>query len=160
MPAPVTTDWTCGPAKWAAVLILGAASIFGMVWSITMRRPLLATIPAPAAPVVEASAARPADPGHVIEREDTDVPAAAAPAAHAPRSRAAGPKPALTARLNVNTATAAELELLPGIGPALAGRIVQDRQANGPFKSVDDLDRVKGIGPKILDRIHELVTVD
>ena len=63
-------------------------------------------------------------------------------------------------KININTAGAAELELLPGVGPALAGRIVEYREKKGAFKRVEDLDRVKGIGPKILERIREKVTVE
>ncbi len=50
-------------------------------------------------------------------------------------------------RINVNTASPEELEALPGIGPTLARRIVQERSTRGPFKSIEDLQRVKGIGP-------------
>ncbi len=50
--------------------------------------------------------------------------------------------------VDVNSAPAQRLELLPGIGPAMAGRIVADRAENGPFQSIDDLRRVRGIGPK------------
>ena len=50
----------------------------------------------------------------------------------------------------MNTATAAELETLPGIGPVIARRIVEGR----PYRSVDDLDRVKGIGRKRLEEIR------
>ena len=50
------------------------------------------------------------------------------------------------APINVNTATAEQLEALPGIGPTLAAAIVQERERNGPFRSVDDLTRVPGIG--------------
>lgn len=60
--------------------------------------------------------------------------------------------------VNINTASAAELELLPGVGPALAGRIVAHREANGAFKSVDDLILVRGIGEKSLERIRPYVT--
>jgi competence protein ComEC len=58
--------------------------------------------------------------------------------------------------VNVNTATAAELEALPGIGPVIARRIVEGR----PYRSVDDLDRVKGIGPKRLEEIRPLVRTE
>jgi len=60
--------------------------------------------------------------------------------------------------LNINTATAQELEALPGIGTVLAARIVKDREANGPFKSVDDLKRVNGIGEGIVGKVREHVT--
>jgi competence protein ComEA len=60
--------------------------------------------------------------------------------------------------VNVNRATAVELEALPGIGPSLARRIVADREAQGPFANVAALDRVPGIGPALLARLGRLVT--
>jgi len=63
-------------------------------------------------------------------------------------------------RINVNTATEAELSVLPGIGPRLAERIVADRTANGPFDSLDDLTRVRMIGPRTVERIAEYVIVE
>ncbi|NLV92072.1 MAG: helix-hairpin-helix domain-containing protein [Firmicutes bacterium] len=62
-------------------------------------------------------------------------------------------------RINVNTASAWELERLPGIGPALAGRIVAERERHGPFITVDELVRVSGIGPKVLERLRPHVIV-
>lgn len=61
--------------------------------------------------------------------------------------------------VNLNRAGAAELESLPGIGPALAARIVADRDANGPFRSVDDLTRVSGVGPAVVSGLHGLAAV-
>jgi competence protein ComEA len=61
--------------------------------------------------------------------------------------------------INVNTASTEELEALPGIGPTLAAAIVDDRERNGPFTTVDDLNRVPGIGEGRLEPIRELVTV-
>ena len=61
--------------------------------------------------------------------------------------------------IDLNTATAQELETLPGIGPVMAGRIVTHRDTNGPFASVDDIQNVPGIGPKTLESIRPLVTV-
>ncbi|NER03614.1 MAG: DUF655 domain-containing protein [Okeania sp. SIO3C4] len=60
-------------------------------------------------------------------------------------------------KINLNTATAKELETLPGVGPKLAERIIQARQ-NKPFTSLDDLDQVPGIGPKILEQLSDRVT--
>ena len=58
---------------------------------------------------------------------------------------------------DINRATEAEWDELPGIGPAKARAIVEDRERNGPFRSIDDLARVKGIGPKLLERIREAI---
>src|SRR5205823_10429093 len=60
--------------------------------------------------------------------------------------------------IDVNRAAADELQKLPGIGPRLAQRILDER-AKAPFKSVDDLRRVSGIGPKTLEKLRAFVTV-
>ena len=62
-------------------------------------------------------------------------------------------------RVNLNTADQAALDTLPGVGPAIAGRIIEWRDANGRFASVDDLLSVSGIGPKMLESLRDLVTV-
>lgn len=59
--------------------------------------------------------------------------------------------------LNINTATEAELVQLPGVGPGLARRIVEYRQANGPFATIDDLQNVSGIGPSKFAKLEEYV---
>lgn len=61
--------------------------------------------------------------------------------------------------LNINTATAEELCELPGIGPALAGAIVEYRAEHGPFHSVDELTLVSGIGEGKLNAIRDAVTI-
>ncbi len=81
-------------------------------------------------------------------------------AAGAPRvAESAEAFPAGGRRIDINSAGAAELALLPGIGPALAERIIEDRERRGPFRRVEDLDRVKGIGPRIVERVRSLATV-
>lgn len=59
--------------------------------------------------------------------------------------------------INVNLASADELQLLPGIGPTLAQRIVENRAKQGPFASVGQLTRVRGIGPKTVARVATLL---
>ena len=62
-------------------------------------------------------------------------------------------------KVNLHTATVSQLEDLPGIGPALAARIVDHRQKNGAFKSVEDLMAVKGIGEKNFAKIQGFLSV-
>jgi competence protein ComEA len=68
-------------------------------------------------------------------------------------------QPAAAALVNLNTATAADLAKLPGIGPAVAARIVEYRQKNGSFKKIEELMNVKGIGEKTFLKLKPLVTV-
>lgn len=64
----------------------------------------------------------------------------------------------LHGRVNINTANRATLMQLPGIGPAMADRVISERAVR-PFSTVDELARVKGIGPKKLEKIRPFVTV-
>lgn len=169
MGAPSTADWTTGPAKWVAVGVLGAASLGGMAWSVFWReprpvQPLLSPDAAEPEAIVRPATAGassiqrpPPDPeppvteARIVERESP---------VHALPERVPAPDAPVVRLININTATAAELELLPGIGPALAGRIVDYRTAHGPFKSVDELDHVSGIGPRTLAKIRPLAKVE
>ena len=63
-------------------------------------------------------------------------------------------------RIDVNTAGIAELERLPGVGPALAQRIVDDRRHRGSFQTVEDLSRVSGIGPKTVEALEPYLTTE
>ncbi|WP_170180893.1 ComEA family DNA-binding protein [Paenibacillus baekrokdamisoli] len=60
-------------------------------------------------------------------------------------------------KLNINQATAEQLDALPGIGEVKARTIVEDREKNGAFRTVDDLRRVKGIGPKLLEKLKSSI---
>jgi competence protein ComEA len=64
--------------------------------------------------------------------------------------------PKLTAQFqaDLNTADWPELAQLPGVGPALAKRIIESRKVEGPFPTVDSLDRVRGVGPRTLERLR------
>ena len=62
-------------------------------------------------------------------------------------------------KIDLNRATAAELDALPGVGPSTAEKIVADREANGPFRTVEDLKRVSGIGDKKFADLADLVCV-
>ncbi|TQJ32061.1 ComEA family DNA-binding protein [Microbacterium sp. SLBN-146] len=79
---------------------------------------------------------------------------------------AAGEAPAMTeagvagdGRVNLNTADLSDLDTLPRVGPAIAQRIIEWRESNGRFSSVDDLLAIPGIGDKMLESFRDLVTV-
>ena len=84
----------------------------------------------------------------------------ATPVLATPAERTAGADlPALPGKININTASVTELETLPGIGPALAQRVVEYRQSNGPFRALEDIKNVKGIGDGIFAGIKDRITV-
>lgn len=89
---------------------------------------------------------------HVPSQNEPADPGAAVGAADGAGAAQDGP-------LDLNVASAADLEGLPGIGASLAQRISEYRTTNGPFKSVDDLRNVKGIGPALFAKIAPLVSV-
>ncbi len=70
------------------------------------------------------------------------------------------PTPSGPVQVFINSATLEELQNLPGVGPALAQRIIAYRDANGPFADLDALDAVSGIGPAMLEQLEPLVVFD
>ncbi|WP_217132026.1 ComEA family DNA-binding protein [Leucobacter chinensis] len=92
----------------------------------------------------------------VIDGEQILVPAEGEQSEQPGSSGAAAPEAG--GPVNLNSADAAALETLPRIGPALAARIIEWRDANGGFRSVDDLMNVSGIGPKVFAELRDLVT--
>lgn len=170
---PVVEDWTYGPARWIGVGLVVALSAVGLSWSLSSSRATPAgaaistpkpeqvkSVAKPDAPAAQRSEAKPKAGGPIV----TELPAAPAPAG-AP-AQPESPPPAVPvaanppAKINVNTASIAELESLPGVGPKLAQRILDDRAKNGSYKSLKDLDRVSGIGTKTLERLAPLITFD
>ena len=106
--------------------------------------------------------AAPELPHPVSEAAQNAAPESLAKAVHAPvGADSARQKSAfgLDGRLDLNRASADELEGLPGIGPKTAQRILDDRRTRGPFRKASDLTRVKGIGAKTLARLLPHITV-
>ena len=68
--------------------------------------------------------------------------------------------PGVSPKVNINTASAAELETLPGIGEKRAADIIADREANGPFRVPEDITRVSGIGEGTLAGLIDYITVE
>lgn len=149
-----------GPEATAALVLLGALGA-----GLTIGQVRSASDPVPAdfyaaadEAFAEAAEAGPAAPPTEAAPPPADMPAdaPAAVVAEAEVAEAAAPrrtsKPA-PARTNLNTASEAELQRLPGIGPALAGRIVAYREANGPFRDPSGVTGVKGIGEKTFAKL-------
>lgn len=102
-----------------------------------------------AMPVGEAAGDAPADstPAQIAE--------AAVETAAAPRRSGKAPP----VRTNINTATAEQLQRLPRIGPAIAGRIVEHRRTHGPFRSPEQITEVRGIGEKTLEKLRPWIYI-
>ncbi|MSR82528.1 MAG: helix-hairpin-helix domain-containing protein [Candidatus Latescibacteria bacterium] len=93
--------------------------------------------------------------------EEFQVIPEAAPAPPVPAGPVTGPPAAPAAGpVQLNSATAAQLLQLPGIGPKTAARILSYRQEHGSFKTIADLVQVPGIGPRTLERLRTLVVVE
>lgn len=101
------------------------------------------------------------NPARRIADEETIIIAAlgSETATAPPAAGADGPAPASSDdRVNINAADATALDALPGIGPTIATRIIDYREANGPFGSVDELARVSGISSNMVDEMRDLIT--
>jgi competence protein ComEA len=92
-----------------------------------------------------------ADGEHVL------MPRRASPGSAAVGAPATASTPSPSAPVDLNTATAEQLDALPGVGPATAEKIIAFRQAHGPFTSVDQLDAISGIGPAKIADLRDLV---
>jgi len=90
---------------------------------------------------------------------EVPAPHAGAGAAGSAAGSTAGSAVDSQGRVNINTADTTALETLAGVGPALAARIIAWREQNGPFRSVDELTAVSGIGPATLDGMRNQVTL-
>ncbi|TSC95989.1 MAG: competence protein ComEA [Candidatus Berkelbacteria bacterium Licking1014_2] len=110
----------------------------------SLNQPASTATPSPAATSSSPSAAKlSASPSPT----SSSIAAAPAPLSGAP------------AQINLNTASLSQLDSLPGIGPVYAQRIIDYRQANGGFKSIDEIKNVKGIGDKTFEKLKDKITI-
>lgn len=142
------------PAEQKALLFLGAVALTGGL--VRLLRDDDPTRPTAAEATALAAQAAAAESLAKADRSKK-------PAGKGKRTRGAAAKSAAepvtpTAPLDLDRATEAQIEALPGIGPALARRIVSDRERKGPFGSLAALDGVPGVGPALLERVRPHVT--
>jgi competence protein ComEA len=156
--APSTTTPVGEVAETSTTVVV---SVVGLV-----ARPGLVTLPSGArvADAIEAAGgllpeADPASVNLAAVVADGQQIAVGVPDAAAGGAAGSAPPDGSAGLVNLNAATVAELDGLPGIGPVLAQRIVDHRESSGPFRSVEELDDVPGIGPAIAAELAGLVTV-
>ena len=156
-----TTTTTTSVTPGASARLSGSGSGFGRrIASWFAATAMGITIAVTAWPATEAIAA-PAKSAVAAELALEPAPKAAASGRGAARAARApkAPKKELSGKLNLNTATEAQLQMLPGVGPAKAERVVTWRKKNGGFKRVADLRKVKGFGYKSLKKLEAFLDV-
>lgn len=162
-PKETFDDSIRGPAKWFAVVVLGLIALGAVVWSALMRPQTVVFVErrgadASVVPTTTSTTAT-SDEAAGRSAERAASRSGSGSSGTSSTKKTASKAGALMGTVNINTASEAELQLLPGIGPALAQRIVADRQKNGAYTSVEQLDRVSGIGGKKLEQLRPHVRV-
>ncbi len=162
-PKETFDDSISGPAKWFAVVVLGLIALGAVVWSALMRPQTVVFVErrgadASVVPTTTSTTAT-SDEAGGRSAERAASRSGSGSSGTSSTKKTASKAGALMGTVNINTASEAELQLLPGIGPALAQRIVADRQKNGVYTSVEQLDRVSGIGGKKLEQLRPHVRV-
>lgn len=156
-------------ARWVAAMAIGGLGLAGMGYSLATR-----ATPAPPPVVFVPRTLTPTTQTPTTQAPTTQTPAIQTPATQAPAPQQTAtasdspgaPPPSEPAQkleagrtLDVNTATAEQLQLLPGIGPSRAAAIIADRERNGPYRTVEDLARVRGIGPVTVENLRPYVRI-
>ncbi|MFI4917251.1 MAG: helix-hairpin-helix domain-containing protein [Phycisphaerales bacterium JB060] len=145
-------------ARWVAALLISGVGLAGVGYS-------LATKPTPQPqPVVFVPQQLEARAGAPVTQAPTATPAPvqlrAATTERPGPGAASEPDLRVGMTIDINTASADRLELLPGIGPSRAAAIIESRQSVGPFRTVEDLARVHGIGPATVEGVRPYVRIE
>jgi len=135
------------PSEWRILVVLASLFGVGAAWHLVEANTPLPPLSVQGSALVWSDPAEPA-PSGATETSGK-------PAAHPARRH----KPLLTGLVNPNKASLEQLQGLPGIGEKMAIRIVEERK-NGPFANLDDLQRVKGIGPKKAEKMRPWLIFD
>jgi len=138
-----------GNTGWILILLLVAGSSFLLGSS---ARPKATTAPVTS----PAPTSQPTAIGDISSALQDTPPASDATIATSPSAIA---PTKISGIVNINTGSEAELESLPGIGPSKAKAIIDYRQQNGPFVTIEDIEKVKGIGPKTFDSLKSKITI-
>ena len=143
--------------RWGLLLCCAGFLLFGLglYFGRTTGGTVLYQQPAAASSVAAEAPEAPEAPEALEEPEAPEAPEEPA----APEETETEPE-GMASRVNLNTADAAALESLPGIGPALAQRIIDYRTANGPFQTTAEIQDVRGIGAGIYAEIKDSITVE
>ncbi|MBN1286968.1 MAG: helix-hairpin-helix domain-containing protein [Anaerolineae bacterium] len=148
-PAPTATPGAI------QVYVTGAVAnpdVYSLAWDARIKDAIAAAGVLETADLVRINLAQRLHDGdhiHVPDATDPGAPAAGAPV----------PEPS-GGPININTASRDELDALYGIGPSLAQRIIDYREANGPFETIEDIMNVRGIGESTFDKIADRITVE
>ncbi|MGD1915641.1 MAG: ComEA family DNA-binding protein [Phycisphaerales bacterium] len=143
-------------ARWGAALLVSGVGLAGLGYSLATR-PTPAPNPVVFLPEPAEPRTGPIDSGSQRTSASTKP---RLPAADEDAEPSTADVPTSSGLLiDLNAAPATQLELLPGIGPARAAAIVANRQALGPFQTIDDLERIRGIGPATVEGLRPFVTL-
>lgn len=138
------------PSEWRILVVLTALFLSGAAWHVVEANAPLPALSVQGSPLAWSDPSEPESPASGMD-------------AHEGTSAKKGPahkrKPLLTGLVNPNKATLEQLQGLPGVGEKMAARIIEER-ANGPFKDLDDIQRVKGIGPKKAEKMRPWLRFD